>query len=229
LGNDRQSCNQNLPMNEDFDQDLLPREPLLNTFSCALGLILALAGLPLLVGAALGHGGVWEIVSTAIYGATLVLAYTAFTLYHVFKTSARRTLFKILDHAAIYLLIAGTYTPFALVSLRGHGGSTLFAVIWSLAAAGIVFKVFFVHRFRILGPTLYVAMSWMMVVGVESVLEMIPTGGLKLLLAGGLCYTGGLLFYGIARIPYQHAIWHLWVVAGSLLHYLAIWYYVIPR
>ncbi len=216
-------------MNEDFDQDLLPRETLVNTLSSGIGLVLALVGSPLLIGSAINGGRLRTVTGTAIYGGTLILAYGAFTLYHVFKNSERRTLFKILDHSAIYLVIAGTYTPFALVRLWGRGGESLLAVMWGLAAAGIVFKIFFVHRFRVLGPTLYVVMGWLIVVAIEPALELIPAEGLKLLLAGGLCYTGGLVFYGIGRIPYHHAIWHLWVVAGSFLHYLAVWHSVLDR
>ena len=215
-------------MTREFDQDRLPYEAFLNTLSSALGLLCALAGLPLLVTLAARNGSSWQVVSTAIYGATLVLSYLAFTLYHLFKSSSRYTLFKILDHAAIYLLIAGTYTPFTLVNLRGHGGWLLFGVMWGLAFAGVIFKIFFVHRFRIVAPLLYVVMGWMFVLAIEPALAYIPAEGLWLLLAGGLLYTGGLLFYAFERIPYHHAIWHLFVVGGSLCHFLAVLHDLAP-
>lgn len=210
------------------DRDRSPREKVYNTCSAGLGLVLSLAGLPLLVTLAALRGTVWHVVGSAVYGTALVIAYLAFTLYHVFRNGRRHRLFKILDHIAIYLLIAGTYTPFTLVSLRGHGGWTLFGIMWGLALAGTFFKAFFVDRFRVLSPILYVVMGWLLVIAIEPALERIPAGGLQLLLAGGLCYTGGLVFYGIGRIPHHHALWHLCVVAGSLCHYLAVLRHVIP-
>ncbi|AMV73460.1 hemolysin III family protein [Desulfuromonas carbonis] len=209
-------------MSDDFDQDRLPWEACLNTGSSALGLLLSLAGLPLVVVHASHHGSVWQVVSVSIYGATLVLSYLAFTLYHQFKTSRFHTLFKILDHATIYLLIAGSYTPFILVNLREHGGWWLFGVVWGVALGGIVFKVFFVYRFRVVAPLLYVAMGWLLVFAVKPALLYIAKPVLWLLLIGGLLYTGGLLFYAFKRIPYHHAIWHLFVVGGSLCHFFAV-------
>jgi len=215
-------------MNGDFDRDRLPAEQLLNTLSSALGLLIFLVGLPLLLVLAVRHGNVWHVVSAAVYGTTLVLGYTAFTLYHIFKNGDHHTLFKIFDHAAIYLLIAGTYTPFTLVNLRGHGGWLLFGVMWALAGAGVVFKTLFIHRFRIVSPILYVVMGWLIVVAIKPAMSLIPAGGLELLVAGGLFYTGGLVFYGIGKIPYHHALWHLFVIAGSLCHFLAVILHVIP-
>ena len=213
-------------MNHDFDLDLLPHERLFNVLSTVVGLGLALVGVPVLLVSAALHGNAWQVTGNAVYGATLVVGYTSFTLYHLFKAGRHRTLFKILDHAAIYLLIAGTYTPFTLVNLRGHGGLALFVTIWAMAAAGVVFKAFWVYRFRIVAPALYVVMGWMLLVAVKPALIYIAPAGLGLILAGGIAYTGGLLFYGIGKIPYHHALWHLCVVAGSLCHFLAVLWYV---
>ena len=209
-------------MNSDFDRDRRPFEMIVNTVSSGLGLALAVAGLPLLIVCAARDDTAWPLVGVTIYGAALVFAYLAFTLYHLFKGGSRHRLFKIFDHAAIYLLIAGTYTPFTLVNLRGHGGWILFGVIWGLAILGVVFKVFCVHRFRIVAPLLYVAMGWLIVFAIKPALTYIPIAGIWLLLAGGVLYTGGLIFYALERIPYHHAIWHLFVIGGSVCHFLAV-------
>lgn len=201
-----------------------------NILTPAVGFFLSLPAWGALILHANLNGNVWHVVSCAIYGATLVLSYAVFTLYHVFKFHERLgTLFKILDHSTIYLLIAGTYTPFLLVSLRGNWGWTLFAVVWGLTILGVFFKIFFVHRFKILAPLIYLFMGWLLIFAIKPAIALIPSGALQLLLAGGLFYSFGLIFYAWKRLLYHHAIWHLFVLAGSICHYVAVFYHLIPR
>jgi len=174
------------------------------------------------------HGDAWQLVSCSIYGFTLLLLFSSSTLYHSFRSQQVKHIFRVIDHASIYLLIAGTYTPFVLVNLRGQWGWSLFGVIWGLALAGIVFQVFFVSRFRLLQTLIYLAMGWLVVVAVKPLFAHVPRAGLLWLLAGGLCYTVGALFYLWKRLPYHHAVWHLFVLAGSICHYFAILFYVLP-
>jgi hemolysin III len=199
-----------------------------NIASPALGFLLSIPGLAALIIQALRHGTGLHTLTFSIYGLSLVISYALFTLYHIFKYDARLgKLFKILDHATIYLLIAGTYTPFALIFLRGNGGWTLFATVWGITVLGVVFKVFFIYRFKILGPLIYLAMGWLIVFAIKPALELIPTPGLLLLLAGGLFYSFGLIFYAWKRLRFHHAIWHLFVLAGSSCHYFAVYYHAI--
>lgn len=203
---------------------------LANTLAPAFGLVLSLPGLWLLLAEVLRSGTSWQIAGCVVYGASLVLAYTAFTLYHIYKFHPRRGhLFHVLDHVAIYLLIAGTYTPFTLIYLRGHWGWTLFAAVWGLTVFGIFFKALYIRRFKVLGPLIYLFMGWLLIFAIEPALELIPTGGIRLLLAGGVWYSVGLIFYAWKRLPYHHAIWHLFVFAGSLSHYLAVYWHALPR
>jgi hemolysin III len=196
-----------------------------NTLTPAVGFLLSIPGLVALLVLSTRDGDNWKTVSFAIYGASLVISYAIFTLYHVFKFHQRwGTIFKILDHSTIYLLIAGTYTPFTLVYLRGNWGWTLFGAAWGLTALGILFKIFFVHRFKILAPLLYLGMGWLIVLAIEPAIALIPHPELDLLLAGGLCYSFGLIFYAWKRLLFHHAIWHLFVLAGSICHYFAIYY-----
>lgn len=209
-----------------------PRDQIIqraNILAPGLGFALSLPAVALLIFEAAQHGDAWHVVSCAIYGATLVLSYASFTLYHIYKFHARLGhLFKIIDHCAIYLLIAGTYTPFTLVHLRGHWGWTLFGLVWGLTLFGFFFKFFFVHRFKVLAPLLYLAMGWLLIAALGPALNYIPRPGLYLLLAGGLFYSFGLIFYAWKNLLFHHAIWHLFVLAGTVLHYLAILRHVIP-
>ncbi len=196
-----------------------------NTLTPAVGLVLSIPGLVALIVLSARHGDGWKIFSFTVYGVSLVISYAAFTLYHIFKFHQRwGTVFKILDHSTIYLLIAGTYTPFTLLYLRGHWGWTLFGAVWGLTVLGVLFKAFFVHRFKILAPLIYLAMGWIIVLAIKPAMALIPTPGLHLLLAGGLCYSFGLIFYAWKRILFHHAIWHLFVLAGSICHYFAVYY-----
>ena len=194
-----------------------------------VGAGLGVAGLVLLVTAAWRHGDAWHVVSSAIFGAALVLLYTASTLYHSFESALTRQRLQKLDHAAIFLLIAGTYTPFVLVTLRGPWGWSLFGVIWGLAIVGVVLKCWFAGRFRGVSTSVYLVMGWLVLIAIKPLVAALPAGGMKLLVAGGLCYTGGVAFYHWRRLPYHHAIWHLFVLAGSACHWAAVFLYVLPR
>lgn len=204
------------------------REELVNSMTHGLGLVLSVAGLVILVVLAAVRGTPRHVVSVSVYGATLVLLYAASTLYHAFRSPRLKRVFKIIDHSAIYLLIAGTYTPFTLVVLRGPWGWTLFGLVWGLAVAGIAFKTLFVDHFVIASTIVYVAMGWLVVIAIRPVLAMVPNRGLLWLLAGGLSYTMGVAFFAARRLPYSHAIWHLFVLGGSISHYFAVLFYVVP-
>jgi hemolysin III len=203
-------------------------EELANRLTHGLGALLGVAGLVLLVVASSRHGNVWHVVSTAIFGVTLVLLYTASTLYHSVSDEGRQRLLQKFDHAAIFLLIAGTYTPFVLVTLRGPWGWSLFGVVWGLAVVGVTLKFWFAGRFRVVSTVIYVAMGWLVMIAIKPLMAALPAGGLHLLVAGGLSYTGGAVFYLWKRLPYHHAIWHLFVLGGSACHWAAVYCYVVP-
>jgi hemolysin III len=204
------------------------REEIASSITHGIGIVLAIAGLAVMVAFAALHGDAWHVVSTSIFGATLVLCFTASTLYHSVQAERIKHILRALDHSAIFLLIAGTYTPFMLVNLRGPWGWSLFAVIWSLAVAGIVLRLALKGRLHGLVVAIYLAMGWAVVVAVQPMLERVAVGGLILLAAGGLAYTAGVVFYKWRRLPYNHAIWHGFVLAGSALHFFAVLFYVIP-
>lgn len=204
------------------------KEETINAWTHGLGALLSLAGLAVLVFMASRNGDAWHIVSCSIYGATLVLLFSSSTLYHSFRSERVKHIFRIIDHASIYLLIAGTYTPFVLINLRGGWGWSLFGVVWGLALAGIVFQIFFVSRFRVLQTLIYLAMGWLAVIAIKPLLTSVPLPGLIWLLAGGLSYTVGALFYLWKRLPFHHAVWHIFVLAGGVCHYFAILFYVLP-
>ncbi|MFB3924778.1 MAG: hemolysin III family protein [Syntrophales bacterium] len=203
-------------------------EEIANSITHGAGLVLSIVGLVVLVAFASIFGSVPHIVSCSVFGTTLVLLYASSTLYHSFQAPRLKRIFKTMDHACIYLLIAGTYTPFTLVSLRGGWGWALFGIVWGMAAFGVVFKIFFVYRFRILSIVIYLLMGWLVVIAAKTLLARMPAGGLILLLLGGLSYTGGVVFYVWKRIPYHHAVWHIFVLAGSAFHYFAVLFYVLP-
>lgn len=200
----------------------------LNSYTHLLGAVAACAGLAWLVVLAAQQGDVWKLVSFSIYGATLVLLYLLSTLYHSIRGRAKPVLAR-LDHSAIYLLIAGTYTPFTLVTLRGAWGWTLFGLVWGLAALGIVVDA--LHRRetrRILPVVIYIIMGWLVVIALKPLLFVLPHAGILWLLAGGLFYTVGIVFYALGtRLRHAHGIWHLFVLAGSVCHYLAVVLYVL--
>jgi hemolysin III len=205
-----------------------PKEELANRLTHGFGAALSVAGLILLVVYAARLGTAWHIVSTAIFGSTLVLLYTSSTLYHSFRGERTRQLLQKFDHAAIFLLIAGTYTPFTLVTLRGPWGWSLFGIVWGLALVGVSLKFWFAGRFRLASTIIYLGMGWLVMVAIKPLLAALPAGGMRLLVAGGLCYTGGAVFYLWKQLPYQHAIWHLFVLGGSTCHWAAIFLHVVP-
>jgi hemolysin III len=193
-----------------------------------LGLALSVAALAILVVFASLRGDPWHIVSVSIYGTTLVLLYAASTLYHAVPSPRAKGVLRSLDHAAIYLLIAGTYTPFTLTSLRGGWGWSLFGVVWGLALLGVLLEAFAGRRIKVLSLVLYLGLGWLAAVAVEPLLASVPLGGLVLLLLGGLAYSGGVVFYVWRRMPYHHAVWHVFVLVGSACHFFAVLLYVIP-
>lgn len=204
------------------------KEEVWNGITHGIGTALAIAGLTVLVALAAINGDSWRVVSFSIYGSTLVLLYLASTLYHSIQIPKAKRVLRVLDHAAIYLLIAGSYTPFLLVNMRGRLGWTLFGVVWGLALLGIALRTIFVGRFEKLAVVGYVLMGWLIVVGFKEMQLAIPSGGMALIIAGGITYTVGVLFYAWRKLPYNHAIWHLFVMGGSICHFLAMLFYVLP-
>lgn len=204
------------------------REELANAVSHGIGAMLAVAGLVGLLAVAARNGETWALTSAAVFGATLVLLYTASTLYHALPHPRAKRIFRVLDHSAIYLLIAGTYTPFTLGPLRGPWGWALFGVVWTAAIAGIVFKSVALGRAPIFSVVLYVAMGWSAIFAFGPLMRAVAPGGVALLVAGGLSYTGGLVFFAWERLRYGHFVWHLCVLAGSACHYFAVLHYALP-
>ncbi len=202
-------------------------EERLNRITHGIGLLASCAGLVLLIITTSQTGDTYRIVSCSIFGAVLTVFYLISTLYHSIHSPRVRSLFRILDHTSIFVVIAATYTPFVLVTLRSDGGWPLFGIVWGLAVAGVIFKSFATHKFVFLAPVLYVAMGWLIVVKINTLLNLMPERGVIWLFAGGVIYTLGLFFYAIDRIPFNHAIWHLFVLGGSFCHFMAIYYYVI--
>jgi hemolysin III len=198
-------------------------EELANAITHGAGLLASLIALPVLLWYAAQSHDAARITGAAIFGVTLCLLYTASTLYHAFPPSRTKRVFRVLDHSAIYLLIAGTYTPFALGPLRGPWGWSLLAVVWTLAAGGVLLKTTVGFRYPRLSTAVYIGMGWMAVVAIQPLMEHVGRTGLIWLVAGGLCYTGGVVFYSTdRRLWYGHAIWHLFVAAGSICHFFAV-------
>jgi hemolysin III len=198
------------------------QEEIAASITHGIGAGLSIAGLVILIVLGIIYGDVWQVVAFSIYGTSLILLYFASTLYHAVQDPGKKRIFRILDHTAIYLLIAGTYTPFLLVRMRGTMGWTLFAVVWAMALAGIIWKIFFLGRMEILATIFYVVMGLMAVVGINEMLISIPTSGLILLVIGGAVYILGIIFYAWEGLPYNHVIWHLFVLVASVLHFFAI-------
>jgi hemolysin III len=203
-------------------------EEVAHALTHGLGVVLAIAGLTVMVARATLYGNFWHIVGAAIFGTTLVLMYAASTLYHSIPLPRAKRVLRIIDHSTIYFLIAGTYTPFTLVTLHGVWGWSLFAVTWGLALGGVVFKIFATGRFEKLSLAIYLAMGWCIVVAIKPLWRTLEPGGLVLMALGGLAYTGGVAFYVWERLRYHHAIWHAFVLTGSVLQYFAVLFYVIP-
>jgi len=202
-------------------------EEMANAMTHGVGLVLSLIGWVVLLGLASMAGDGWDLAASAVFGGTLVFLYGTSTLYHSARTARTKRILRIVDHIAIYLLIAGTYTPFTVLIMRDGWGWTILALVWGLALAGLLFKLFSTHRFHPAATSLYLLMGWMGILFVDPVSAALPTGALLLVAAGGVAYTVGVVFYGWHSLPYSHAIWHLFVLVGSICHYAAVALYVL--
>ncbi len=202
------------------------KEEIANAITHGIGLILSIPALIMLVLFAVDKGSAWHVVSFSIFGASMILLYLFSTLLHSFKPSKAKNVFAVLDHSAIYVLIAGTYTPLMLVSVRSALGWTLFGIVWGLAIVGIIFKCYFVDRFQIVSTLFYLIMGWLVLAAIKPLYESLTPAGFDLLLTGGILYSVGAIFYVWKKIPYNHAIWHLFVLAGSSFMYFCILFYV---
>ena len=202
-------------------------EEILNTLTHGFGTILSAIGLVTLLIASVQMEDLWRIVSFSIFGTSLIALYLASTLYHAARCPLRKDKLKTWDHCAIYLLIAGSYTPFLLVSMQ-EAAWGMFALVWGIAIFGIFLKIKFKHRFSLLRVATYIVMGWLVVLTGDELFAVLPEGGIFLLALGGIIYTLGVIFYLGERIPYNHAIWHVFVLGGSTCHFFSIYYYVLP-
>lgn len=202
-------------------------EEILNAATHGIGVVLSVAAAIVLIVCAAIYGNVWHVVSFSIYGATLFILYLFSTLYHSFQKQKVKAVFRVLDHSAIYLLIAGTYTPFALVSLHGKLGWIIFGIIWGLAVIGIILKASFINRFKIISTITYVLMGWVIVFAFKPLALKLSAQGVWWLVLGGILYSVGAVFYSIKKIPYNHAVFHLFVLGGSACHFMCILFYVL--
>jgi len=200
-------------------------EEIANSVSHGVGLVAALAALPFLVGQAVGRGNALEIVGASVFGASVVLLYLTSTLFHALPRGRAKRVFQLLDHAAIYLLIAGTYTPFTLGILKGAWGWTLFGLVWGMAVAGTVMKMTAGVRHNTVSTVFYLAMGWLVLIAADTVWKLVPAWGIFWLVAGGVAYSLGAIFFLAERVRYFHFVWHLFVVAGTACHFVAVLYY----
>lgn len=219
-----------------MDSSVLPKynkkEEILNALTHGIGILIGIAAVVLLTVFSALYSDAWSIVSSAIYGASMIILYTASTLYHAFsKTKAAQTL-NMFDHISIYYLIAGTYTPFTLVNMREYGtawGWTIFGIIWACAISGTILKLVYGNSLRKVSTIIYLIMGWMILIAIVPFIKSLQLGGLVLMVAGGLAYSFGVIFYKWKTLPYNHAIWHLFVLAGTVLHFFAILFYVVLK
>ncbi|RCX21352.1 hemolysin III [Fontibacillus phaseoli] len=205
------------------------REEIANAITHGIGALLSLAGLVLLIVYSSLKGTAWHVVSFTVYGVSMLLLYSCSTLVHSFKEGKVKDLFEFFDHSSIYIFIAGTYTPFMLVAIRGPLGWSLFGVVWGIALLGVVFKAFFVKRFLFMSTIFYLIMGWLIVIAWGPLVAAVPNTGMVLLVTGGILYSLGTIFYVWRGFPYHHAIWHLFVLAGSVTHFFAILLYLLPN
>jgi len=201
---------------------------LINGVTHGVGFLLSIVGLVVLVALASSRGGARHVVACSVYGATLITLYLASTLYHSVTTPRAKVVLRLLDHIAIYLLIAGTYTPFTLLTLGGGWGWSLFGTIWAMALVGAVFKILFMGRFEKASVAFYLMMGWLVIVGLKPLVAALPAGGLAWLFAGGAAYTLGVVFYAWESLPHNHAVWHVFVMLGSACHFFAVMFYALP-
>lgn len=205
-----------------------PIEEKINIISHTTGFILSIVAFVLLVMHASLHGDVWQIVSFSIFGASLIILYGASTLYHSAKNPLLRNKLNIIDHASIYVLIAGTYTPFTLVTLKGTIGWVIFGISWGLALTGIILKLFFTGKYDLISTIMYVFMGWVIVFAIKPLIHHLPLEGLLWLFAGGISYTIGAILYSIKKIKFNHAVFHILVLIGSFCHFVSVFFYVLP-
>lgn len=203
-------------------------EEVANAITHGVGMVFSIVGLVFLIIFSALYGSAWHIVSFTIFGATMVFLYTSSTLLHSLPKGRAKNVFEILDHSSIYFFIAGTYTPFLLVAVRGTLGWSLFGIVWAVAIGGTIFKVFFVKRFVLVSTILYVAMGWMIVLAWPMLTEQLARGGILLLIIGGLFYTLGAIFYVWRLFKFHHMVWHIFVLTATILHYFTILIYVLP-
>lgn len=205
------------------------KEELVNSITHGLGALLSIGGTAVAIVWAALYGDVFSVVSAAIYGATLIILYVMSTLYHAFTNKTVKKVFRIFDHCSIFLLIAGTYTPFTLCSLRGAFGWTIFGIIWGMTVLGIVFNAISIEKFKVFSMICYVVMGWLIIIAFKPLMQAIGfMPGALLLLLGGISYTVGIIFFVMKKIPYMHGIWHLFVLLGSVLHYFSILLCALP-
>jgi len=210
-------------------KDYSPAEEKINIASHALGFVLSVVALVLLVVRASLYGNAWHIVSFSIFGASLVTLYAASTIYHSAKNPVIRNRLRIVDHATIYILIAGTYTPFTLITLGGVTGWVIFGVSWGMALVGIILKIFFTGKHDLLSTLMYVFMGWIIIFAIEPLIHNLSSQGLFWLVTGGVSYTLGAVLYSIKKIKFNHAIFHVFVLAGSACHFISVYFYVLPN
>ena len=214
------------PSAEKNRRQLSTAEEIVNSITHGIGALLSIVALVVLIIIAGKSGDIWHLVSFSIYGSTLVLLYLSSTLYHSFSNPKIKELFARFDHISIFLLIAGTYTPILLISIRGIWGWTLFGIIWGMAITGAIIRSIYLHRFRKLMVAIYLIMGWMAILAAKQIYLHLPSTSLAFLIWGGLAYSGGVIFYMWRKLPYSHGIWHLFVLTGSILHFYAIYYIV---
>ena len=205
-----------------------PFEEKVNIFSHAIGLVLSVIGLVFLVIEAVASENIWAIISFSIFGLSSILLYAASTAYHSTQEPAKRGRLRVLDHASIYVLIAGGYTPFALVTLHGKIGWIMFGIAWGLAISGITLKIFFTGRYNLLSTIMYVLMGWIALLAFKPLVNALPLDGIMWVLAGGISYTVGAIIYSIKKIGFNHAIFHLFVLVGGFCHFMAVYFYILP-
>ena len=215
-------------MNRKFHNGETLGEEIANSIISGIAAVLSVVALVMMLVLAARAGTAWHVVGVSIFGASLIMSNLSSTLYHALAQNRAKRVFQVFDHLSIYFLIAGTYTPFLLVNLRGVWGWSLFGVVWGLALLGLAIKLTPLDRVRGLATGSYLAMGWVALVAIKPLMAAVPMGGIWLLVYGGLCYSFGVLFYAWDRLPFNHALWHVFVLAGNSFHVFAVLYYVIP-
>lgn len=203
-------------------------EEISHSITHGFGSALSIAGLVILVYLAARYGDIYQVVSFSIFGISLVVLYLSSTLYHGFQQPRVKQVFKVFDHSAIFLLIAGTYTPFLLVAIRGTTAWILLSIVWMIALAGVLFKIRFIERFQVVFVIIYILMGWLCLFVFNQLIATIPIGGIIWIAVGGLFYMVGVIFYALQKIPYMHVVWHFFVLGGSISHYFAVLFYLAP-